>query len=134
MKKSFLYLTVVFAFFFIGISSMNAQTERKDLKASKVESTRGNKYERPTTDNPVPAPSNSRGSAAYSCCIDFDNWTGYYIDVWVDETYRGRLSAWDNSTICVQEGWTTVYAETVGGTYYWSDEGMCSGFYTLKIE
>ena len=42
---------------------------------------------RPTTDNPDTNPPKSRGGDASRgdyCDIKFENWTGYYIDIYVD--------------------------------------------------
>lgn len=126
-------LGLVVALVVLSASLSFGQTKQAPVSVTgkKVEATRGaSKYERPTTDVVAPQPDNSRGS----CCLNFDNYTGYYVDVWVDGTYRGRVSPYDYDGLCVGDGYTTWYAETAGGTYYWEGSGNCSGTYTLNLK
>lgn len=115
----------------LGISASLAQPVT--VVGTKMDPARGSKCEKcvlPTTDTPAPKPDNTRGL----CCLDFDNWTGYYLDVWVDNVYRGRVEPWDRDGLCVASGWTTWYVQTAGKTYYWEGEGTCNGDYVIKID
>ena len=47
--------------------------------------------EGPTTDESVSEPTISRGG---TCSMDFVNNAGYFIDIWFDEKYIGRISPW----------------------------------------
>ena len=111
-------------FLFVATSDSVAQGKKKqDVSGKKVEASRGaSKYIVPVDDTPAPKPTTSRGN---SCCIDFSNNTGYYVDIWVDEVYRGRIVPWDQGSICVGAGYTKWYAQTIGGTYYWGNSGAC---------
>jgi hypothetical protein len=111
--------------------SMSAFSQAKSVKAQKFNATGvGAKLTLPTTDVVAPKPDPKRGS----CCLNFDNWTGYTLYVWVDGEYRGTVNAWDEGNVCVNSGWTTYYVRTAGSTYEWQDSGECSGDYELKID
>ncbi|MFN5169080.1 MAG: hypothetical protein ACK5DD_05615 [Cyclobacteriaceae bacterium] len=131
MKKSLLVGTMLSAFVFMLLLSTESYAQ-KEITASKVEKSRGaSQRALPDDSKPTVKPDKSRGS----CCLEFDNYTGYYIDVWVDNAYRGRVAPWDLGSICVGNGYTTWYAETAGGTYSWSDSGQCNSVnlsYRLK--
>ena len=115
----------------LSFSSFQSFGQRTDVVAKKVDKNRGaSQYTLPTTDVVAPKPDKSRGS----CCLNFDNWTGYTIYVWVDGTFKGIVGAWDDGGVCVGSGLTKWYARTAGSTYEWSGEGECVGSYNLKLE
>lgn len=111
----------------IGVA---ASAQSTDVKGAKARPENMAKYTLPSKDVVAAKPDNSRGS----CCLNFDNWTGYIIYVWVDGDYRGTVSPWDEGSICVGDGWTTFYARTAGGTYEWSSEGQCMGYFNIKLD
>lgn len=80
----------------------------------------------PTTDNPV---SKSRGT----CSVYFSNYTGLYINIYVDGYYKGQLSPYGGGTVYVGDGYTTIYCLSAGGTRDWSASGNCSGSYTYRL-
>jgi hypothetical protein len=84
----------------------------------------------PDTDVEEPKPDPSRSQ----CCLNFDNWTGYILNVWVDGTYRGTVSPYGDNGLCVGAGWTTWYARTAGSRFEWSGRGQCRGYAVLKLE
>ena len=135
MNKQILRLGLFIALSFLTVNFSYAQGKHNDVVASKSGNSRGIKYERPTTDVETPEPAKSRGSL---CCVNFDNYTGYYVDIWVDGVYQGRVSPWKEGTVCVSAGYTTWYAESAGGTYKWnsdgSQNGTCSDYYNLKLK
>jgi len=111
--------------------SMSAFSQSKSVSAQKFSATGvGAKLTLPTSDVVAPKPDPKRGS----CCLNFDNWTGHTLYVWVDDVYRGTVSPWDSGDICVQEGWTKYYVRTAGSTYEWQDSGECSGSFNLVID
>jgi hypothetical protein len=125
--KKILFLVLVA---FLAISVSNAQTAGaqkktilKEVKSAKVSKSRGEnpniKQGAPTTDVPV---AKQRGD----CAINFDNYTGYMVNVYVDGIFRGTVDAWGNGWVVVTNGYTTVYVITAGGTYEWSSTGQCS--------
>ncbi len=73
----------------------------------------------------------SRGGG--SCNIRFANYTGYYVNIYVDGYYRGQLSPRGGGTVVVAEGYTTIYCITAGKTLEWTDAGTCKNVYTFKL-
>lgn len=113
---------------FFFCNSLYAQTE---LNASKVVKSRGvSEYVVPEGDFFLEKPVLSRGG----CVVKFDNWTGYYIDLWVDKVYKGRLNPWENSQLILPEGYAEVYCRTMGETYQWQSAGECNEEFLLKLE
>ncbi|MDD2385382.1 MAG: hypothetical protein PHP52_01210 [Bacteroidales bacterium] len=106
----------------------NAQTE---LNATKVVKSRGvSEYVIPTGDVAIEKPILSRGG----CIIKLDNWTGFYVDLWVDKMYKGRLNPWEGSQLVLPEGYAEVYCRTLGDTYQWQSSGECNEEFLLKLE
>ncbi len=131
IKGMFFNVVLTVAMMVLSINFSNAQTKGVDVIGQKVEASRGAvKHERPTED--VVAPKDTtRGPV---CCLGFDNYTGYYIDVWVDGTYRGRVTPYEYDDLCVTGGITSWYAETAGGSYYWNGSGDCQGSFNIKLK
>ncbi len=128
-----LFVTVLFLVCAVAVNEGYSQSAKKEIKGKKMEKSRGeSKYVVPTTDTVVPKPEKSRGDM---CCLEFDNYTGYYIDIWIDDVYQGRLSPWQNSySLCLRAGWTKYYAQTIGGTFAWSDQGACSDSWKFLLQ
>jgi hypothetical protein len=130
MKKLF-FIALMTACVSFSYQSFAQTKGGVDVVGTKVDKSRGGtQYTLPTTDVEAPKPDKSRGA----CCINFDNWTGYTIYVWVDGNFKGTVSAWQDGGVCVGSGWTKWYARTAGGTYEWSGEGECQGNYNLKLK
>lgn len=131
IKRLFLNFGLTFAMIVLTVNYSNAQQKGVDVMGQKVESSRGDvKHERPTKDVEAPL-ENTRGPV---CCLGFDNYTGYYLDVWVDDIYRGRVAPYNYDELCVTGGFTTWYVETAGGTYYWNGSGDCQDSYNIKLQ
>lgn len=127
MKAKFTMLLLVGAFFLVS-NAINAQ---QVLNGSKVVKSRGvSEYVIPSGDVAIEKPVMSRGG----CVVKFDNWTGFYIDLWVDKVYKGRLNPWENSQLVLPEGYTEVYCRTMGETYQWQSSGECNEEFLLKLE
>lgn len=69
--------------------------------------------------------------------IVIDNWTGYYIDIYVDNSYRGTVSPWDKKVTWAIPGTTKLYAKAVfgdGSYLYWGPSSTYTGYsYTWKL-
>jgi len=81
-------------------------------------------------DKPV---EKSRGDVYGSNLSDIvvDNYTGYYIDIYVDGSYRGTLAPWDKKVTWAIPGSTTLYAKAVfdDGSYkYWGPTTAQTGY------
>ena len=73
------------------------------------------------------------------CYIYLDNYTGYYVDVWVEDQYQGRLSPYATSVrfdVWTPGNWTHWYAKSAGGTYYWTNDSYCndSRVFTINLK
>lgn len=131
-----LILGILVSCFMLGAAttsySQKVKPVTRDIKAKTVEASRGAntniKSDAPTTDNAV---AQSRGAA--SCSIYFSNYTGYYVNVYVDGYYKGQLSPWGGGTVVVGDGYTSIYCITAGRTLEWSDAGNCYGSYTFRL-
>lgn len=135
MKKSILgILSAGFLFLAFSTSSFAQKTKpvTRTVKAATVSSSRGAnaniKSEAPNTDAPV---AQARGASL--CNIYFSNYTGYYVNIYVDGYYKGQLSPWGGGTVVVGDGYTTIYCITAGKTLEWKDEGNCQGSYTFRL-
>ncbi|MDD3686981.1 MAG: hypothetical protein PHE56_09470 [Bacteroidales bacterium] len=127
MKAKITMLLLVGAFFLVS-NALNAQ---QVLNGNKVVKSRGvSEYVIPSGDVAIEKPVLSRGG----CVVKFDNWTGFYIDLWVDKVYKGRLNPWENSQLVLPEGYTEVYCRTMGETYQWQSSGECNEEFLLKLE
>ena len=80
----------------------------------------------PTADK---AETKSRGT----CSVYFSNYTGLYINIYVDGYYKGQLSPYGGGTVSVGDGYTTIYCISAGATRDWSAAGNCSGSYTYSL-
>jgi hypothetical protein len=132
MKKIvFLALACILSFGF------NAETfaqgkEKKAVKLSgkKMEKSRGAdpniKQDRPTTDV---VQEKTRGL----CSVDFINYTGYTINVYVDGYFKGTLSPYGSGNVTVGSGYTRIYCVTAGGTYSWTATGNCDHAYQYSL-
>jgi hypothetical protein len=85
------------------------------------------------------APTSSRGDvygADYSDVV-VDNWTGYYVDIYVNGNYRGTISPYDKKVTWAIPGTNTLYAKATfndGSYLYWGPKVTYTGYqYTWKL-
>jgi hypothetical protein len=126
MRKVLIVSAILFVFFFMatanGYSQAKSPTKEVIVKAKQGSS--GMNVTQPTDDKPREK-SKKRGY----CYIWFDNPTGYYIDIWVEDIYQGRLAPYSTSVridVWTPGDWTKWYAQTIGGSYYWSQNSYCN--------
>lgn len=82
--------------------------------------------ELPTTDILMQEPEQTRGAV---CCMQFENKTGFFVDIWFDNKYQGRISPWQSTfALCGTEGFKTFYAQTTGKSLDWSGNYECEGY------
>ncbi len=127
MRSKITILVLLGAFFFLAntVDAQNVLTGQKFVKSRGA-----SEYVIPSGDVAIQKPALSRGG----CLIKFDNWTGYYVDLWIDKVYKGRLNPWENSQVLLPEGYTEVYCRTMGETYQWQSSGKCNEEFLLKLE
>ncbi|HUR65414.1 MAG TPA: hypothetical protein VMZ03_03615 [Chitinophagaceae bacterium] len=130
----------------VGFTSY-AQTKKPKLKMETINSSPVSKTDakvdvlaRPTnTKNKPAAPGTSRGDVYGTDYSDVvvDNWTGYYIDIYVNGNYRGTVSPYDKRVTWAIPGTNTLYAKAVfndGSYLYWGPKVTYTGYsYTWKL-
>jgi hypothetical protein len=131
MKKSILGIFAAACMLLAFSTTSNAQKSiKRDVKASVVESNRGSN---PNIKSQAPTSDTEEAKSRGTCSIYFSNYTGYYINIYVDGYYRGQLAPWGGGTVNVGDGYTSIYCLSAGGTREWSDAGNCSGSYTFRL-
>ena len=125
MKK----IIIAIAFLFVTLCSFSQEV----LTATRVVKSRGaeSEYVLPDVINemPIDRPVLSRGG----CVVKLDNWCGYYVDIWVDKTYKGRFNPWENSQLIMPNGFNEIYCRTMGETYEWRASGECNEQFVLSM-
>lgn len=135
MKKYLVMICLtVFAVTFASAQGAKKPMIVQDAKQQKADAkSRGAmiKKDKPTTDVVTPA-STARGTGDY-CTITFDNYTGYWVNIYVDGNYKGDVEPYGVGDVTVYGGYTTYYCVTAGGTYYWQGDGNCDGDYHINM-
>lgn len=138
MRKYIFMLLVAVLSFGFAAHAQDAPAKKehvvKDVKATKMTGERGKekiKNDVPTTDVPTPQPA-ERGTAN-ECRLTFDNYTPYWVKVFVDGNFKGYIEPWGAHQVSVANGWSTWYAETAGKTYYWENSGDCQSDWWVNL-
>lgn len=130
MKKSIPCILLTCCLLSFSPAVMAQKKKTKDVKATAVDITRGSnpyiKTEAPSTDVAEPKPRKT-------CSINFSNYTGYFIKVYVDGRYRGQLSPHGGGSVVVTEGYTSIYCITAGKTLEWFETGNCYRTYRFRL-
>lgn len=125
MRKVFAVSAIFFAFLFFTQSNGYGQAKSPSKNVTvKAQKGSGQNVTQPTDEKPREK-SKKRGY----CYVWFDNPTGYYVDVWVEDIYQGRLAPYTTSVrinVWTPGDWTKWYAQTAGGTYSWSNNSYCN--------
>lgn len=81
----------------------------------------------------------SRGDVYGSDYSDvvIDNWTGYYLDIYVNGNYRGTVAPWEKKVTWAIPGTNSLTAKAVfddGSYMYWGPRTTYTGYqYTWKL-
>jgi len=144
MKKRFFPLMLmVLASFVFAINSAYAQDSDKDIvviKSKDVVKTRNSsahiKVKAPVDDaSPVDAPGLKGGkTSGNEVILNFDNYTGFFVEVYVDGAYKGTVGAWGKLTVFNQEACNKIYCVTTGGSKDWLQKGKYKSSHTFKLE
>ena len=95
-----------------------------DVKITKNAGERGkDKIQNDLPTTRVIAPLPDSGSAAYDCITTFDNFTGYWIRVYINGNYMGDIEPWGKGEVKTNKG-DIWYCEPPGGVGYF--EGVCN--------
>ncbi|MBO4875856.1 MAG: hypothetical protein J5542_11190 [Bacteroidales bacterium] len=68
------------------------------------------------------------------CSLSFENATGYYVDVWIDKSYKGRITPWKRMALKIISKDSEVYFRTSGGTFQWYSKADCDSAFVLEVE
>jgi hypothetical protein len=129
MKKVVFLLVAVIAFSFVTNTAKAQGGQRKKVPV----------YAQPVTeqkDLPGPDASPRAKKTRGYCYAYFDNFTGQYVDIWVEGIYQGRLSPYATSVridVWVPGNWTKWYAETTDKSLYWSNSSYCNDSRTFTL-
>lgn len=67
------------------------------------------------------------------CSVSFENATGYYVDVWIDKSYKGRITPWKRMAMKLASKEYEIYFRTSGGTFQWYSKGDCESAFVLEV-
>jgi hypothetical protein len=131
MKKTLKAIIISGYILLASSSATHAQkVVTRVVKASTVDINRGTnphiKSEAPTIDT-------AESKSKKTCKVQFTNYTGYFVTIYVDGYYRGQLSPQGGGSVVVKNGYTSIYCITAGKTLEWFDAGNCIGLYTFKL-
>lgn len=69
--------------------------------------------------------------------VVIDNWTGYYLDIYVNGNYRGTVAPWEKKITWAIPGTNKLYAKAVfddGSYLYWGPKTTYTGYqYSWKL-
>ena len=71
----------------------------------------------------------SRSHRAGYCYFDIENTTGYFIDLWIEDHYLGRLVPFSGSVkfdIAKPDNWHKWHARTLGKKLMWENKSYCN--------
>lgn len=162
MKRRFA-IAVVITFTFLTVagpssslsSSLAGQAAKKGAtqskgKVGKVHAEKGRgggtdeniKNDTRTNDpsKPAPAPPDKGGERAKgqsSCAVVVDNRTGFYVDIYVDGSFRGTVGPWGDAYCYTGAGSTRLYGVATfsdGSRLTWGPSTVtCYGRYTWQL-
>ena len=88
-------------------NSSRGAGEDPDIKADKQQAAKNDPANEP------PAPPKKGGAKTrgfFDCWVTADNYTPWWIDVYVDGTYRGQVASWGSGMVNVGAGSIALYA------------------------
>ncbi|MBA2249497.1 MAG: hypothetical protein H0W12_04835 [Chitinophagaceae bacterium] len=135
MKKIMLIAIAIIGLSIAFQAHSYAQTAKKKVMVFGKQGGGNSNASLPSEDKPREKKSKKRGT----CYLYLDNYTGYYVDVWVEDQYQGRLSPYATSVrfdVWTPGNWTKWYAKSAGGTYYWENDSYCndSRVFTINLK
>jgi hypothetical protein len=137
---------LAFASVSVTLAGKQAQTPGKQTVSDKAQSARGsgdndaNVKTKAGPNDPAakfPAPAGKGGdkTRGAACTVNFDNWTSWYIEVYVDGNYWGVVGPWSDMDTIAGNGATRALFRD-GSMKYWGPRNMnCAqgGYYTWEL-
>lgn len=133
MKRSLLIAAIAMFAMSTTSTSANAQKAKKQVtvKSRAVDKSRG---ANPNIKGEMPTDDQKASKSRSTCYVTFNNYTGYYVKMYVNGYYMGTLYPYaKNYTVSAPDGYTTVYCITAGGTRDWAADGECTKWYTFNM-
>ena len=118
-------------------NSSRGAGEDPNIKADKQQAAKNDPANEP------PAPPKKGGAKTrgfFDCWVTADNYTPWWIDIYVDGTYRGQVAPWGAGTVNAGAGSTTLYGRAVfdsGSVRNWGPRQFhCSsdGVFTWRLD
>ena len=126
--KRFVTLLIILALTFAGLQQ--AVSAQEVLLGEKVtRSRKASKYLLPIQDVEKPKSIIKKGS----CVVNIDNHTGFFIDVWIDRVYAGRINPWAGIQVVFPKRWVEFFCKSVGESFIWETEGECNEHFIIKL-
>jgi hypothetical protein len=136
MKKLFFIalVTLIATSVFAQGQKQKKMIETKGVKIEQPKGADANiKVAKPVTDQAVPKEKGPVYGGSY-CDVNLENHTGYFIDIYVDGSYRGTIGAWESKVTWAIPGRTTLYGKSILGTVSWGPIGVdCDWIYTWSL-
>ena len=118
-----------------GVVSRGAAAQDPNIKTPRGTNPAAQKPAPPEKGGSQPK---TRGGVAI-CTVDVDNWTGYWIDIYVDGDYSGTVNPWGEGITHAIAGGTRLYGKATldnGSSYTWGPMNVdcpAYGVYTWSL-
>ena len=141
-KWLYCFLIIVSLLFLTG-AILEAQTpgplKVMEVKAQKVQTTKreNQKVNEKLTSDDIYENTNHEveegKSKGVSCEINFENRTGFMVEVYIDGKHKGTLSAYGDAVYRNLSGYRDIYCVTRNRQYEWITKGNCDGNYKYRL-
>ena len=82
---------------------------------------------------PAPASKGGKKTKDPTFVAHIDNRTAHYVDVYIDNTFRGTVGPWGDGYYYAISGATKIYCENEDGGYWNDTVTQYSGTYNLRL-
>ncbi|MFZ4059232.1 MAG: hypothetical protein ACOYKE_13905 [Ferruginibacter sp.] len=132
MKKVALFLFIAMVALSVNTMAQGKKTITKKVVSTAYAASRGDADPNIKSSAPTEDKKQDKVRGADACTIYFDNYSGLYVDVYVNGDFMGTMSPYGSLT-ANGGGYATIYCKSAGGTRVWSDAGNCEGNYRFKL-
>jgi hypothetical protein len=108
-----------------------AQNHQPGKKIVKVAGKKGKMANQIKTDKPMA--DQKMVKAKTHCSVYFNNYSGLFVNVYMDGIFWGTVSPYGGMTVAPGHGYSTIYCESTGGLWSWSASGECSTPYEFDL-
>jgi hypothetical protein len=125
----------------VGKATDKAQGSRGAGEDPNIKQDKQSATNDPAKETPAPPKKGGAKTRGYlDCWVTADNYTPWWIDIYIDGTYRGQVAPWGGGTVDAGSGGTTVYGRAVftsGAVKTWGPrQFQCSpnGDFTWRLD